>query len=63
MTHLIHFVKSPLFHLFQRANLTCFHFACKVDFAISTLTHLGNDVELLNAQFGPALAKNDPLSA
>ena len=50
-TYLIHLVQCPLSHLLQGAYLPSFLLAREKDFAVTALTDLSYDVELLYAQF------------
>lgn len=61
-THLIHLQQSPLSHLLQRDDPARLLMPREVHLAVSALPNLGDNVELVQLEFGAALAKEDPLA-
>ena len=62
MPNFIHFGERSLAHLLEGDYLSGILFASQVDFSISALANLNDDVERLEAKLGAPLPKQDALA-
>jgi hypothetical protein len=61
-THLVHLEQRPLPHLLQRTHLARLLLPRKIHLPISPLSNLSDNMELVDAQLGPAPAQDDALA-
>lgn len=62
-TNLVHLEQRTLAHLLQRTDFSCFLFPSKVDLPVTSLSNLGNDMELFDPQLSPSTPQQNAFAS
>ena len=63
LAYLVHLVQRPLFHLLQSTDFSRILLSRQEYLAVPTLADLGDDMELIDFEFGSSSAQEDALAA